>query len=67
MVSDKLVMVCACEPDRSSERKAKVTPWDAGDLQPPLRDLLNSGELKLPTAGRALVPGCGRVSTMYCL
>ncbi|CCM02748.1 uncharacterized protein FIBRA_04856 [Fibroporia radiculosa] len=38
----------------------KVTPWDAGQSQPPLRDLLASGELNLPKSGRALVPGCGR-------
>ncbi|KZT02033.1 thiol methyltransferase 1 [Laetiporus sulphureus 93-53] len=40
--------------------KEKVTPWDAGQSQPPLRELLASRELPLPKAGRALVPGCGR-------
>ncbi|GJE84636.1 S-adenosyl-L-methionine-dependent methyltransferase [Phanerochaete sordida] len=40
--------------------KAGLIPWDAGEVQPALRDLLNSGELKLPKAGRALVPGCGK-------
>ncbi|KAH9926432.1 S-adenosyl-L-methionine-dependent methyltransferase [Fomitopsis serialis] len=37
-----------------------VTPWDAGQSQPPLRDLLESDEVDLPRSGRALVPGCGR-------
>ncbi|KAH9830457.1 S-adenosyl-L-methionine-dependent methyltransferase [Rhodofomes roseus] len=37
-----------------------VTPWDAGESQPPLRDLLVSGEVDLPKSGRALVPGSGR-------
>lgn len=40
----------------------KATPWDAGDIQPPLRDLLHCGVLHLPPAGRALIPGCGKVS-----
>lgn len=44
-------------------RKVKATPWDAGEVQPPLRDLLHSGVLQLPPAGRALVPGCGKVSS----
>ncbi|KZT72612.1 S-adenosyl-L-methionine-dependent methyltransferase [Daedalea quercina L-15889] len=37
-----------------------VTPWDAGEAQPPLRSLLASGVLDLPKTGTALVPGCGR-------
>ena len=38
-----------------------VTPWDAGDVQPSLREAL--ALLALPKqAGRALVPGCGSVS-----
>ncbi|KAJ6631225.1 S-adenosyl-L-methionine-dependent methyltransferase [Mycena sp. CBHHK59/15] len=36
-----------------------ITPWDAGDIQPPLREVLTSGEVEFPTSGRALVPGCG--------
>ncbi|KDQ52464.1 hypothetical protein JAAARDRAFT_198376 [Jaapia argillacea MUCL 33604] len=40
--------------------KEQVTPWDAGQVQPPLRDLIQSGELDLPKSGKALVPGCGR-------
>jgi len=40
--------------------KIGVTPWDAGDVQPPLRDLISSNELDLPKLGRALIPGCGR-------
>ncbi|KAJ3533310.1 hypothetical protein NM688_g7303 [Phlebia brevispora] len=40
--------------------KENVTPWDGGDVQPPLRDLIVSGDISLPRSGRALVPGCGR-------
>ncbi|GJE84638.1 S-adenosyl-L-methionine-dependent methyltransferase [Phanerochaete sordida] len=40
--------------------KVDLTPWDAGQSQPPLRDLLKSGLLQLPATGRALVPGCGK-------
>ncbi|OBZ76484.1 putative thiol methyltransferase 2 [Grifola frondosa] len=40
--------------------KAKITPWDAGYAQPPLRDLIQSNVLDLPRSGRALVPGCGK-------
>ncbi|CAA7262092.1 unnamed protein product [Cyclocybe aegerita] len=36
-----------------------VTPWDAGDVQPSLREALGSSALKIPSTGRALVPGCG--------
>ncbi|KAJ6571834.1 S-adenosyl-L-methionine-dependent methyltransferase [Mycena capillaripes] len=36
-----------------------VTPWDAGEFQPPLREVTKSGEVAFPTSGRALVPGCG--------
>lgn len=43
-------------------RKEKVTPWDAGAVQPPLRDVLSSGQLLLPSSGRAFVPGCGKVT-----
>ncbi|KAG6841622.1 hypothetical protein C0991_009047 [Blastosporella zonata] len=39
--------------------QARVTPWDAGESQPPLRELVESGDLKFPRQGRALVPGCG--------
>lgn len=39
--------------------QAKITPWDGGDFQPPLRDVIESGEIAFPRAGRALVPGCG--------
>lgn len=38
-----------------------MTPWDAGTLQPPLKELIESKVLPLPTTGRALVPGCGKV------
>ncbi|KAI0050404.1 S-adenosyl-L-methionine-dependent methyltransferase [Auriscalpium vulgare] len=40
--------------------KQNVTPWDAGGSQPPLRALLESKRVPLPTAGKALVPGAGR-------
>ncbi|KAI0786354.1 S-adenosyl-L-methionine-dependent methyltransferase [Abortiporus biennis] len=40
--------------------KENLTPWDAGDVQPPLKDLIESKRIPLPTTGRALVPGCGR-------
>ncbi|KAJ7484678.1 S-adenosyl-L-methionine-dependent methyltransferase [Mycena latifolia] len=36
-----------------------LTPWDAGDTQPPLKEILDSGEVDFPTSGRAFVPGCG--------
>lgn len=41
-------------------RKESVTPWDAGRVQPPLQELLESARLDLPKSGRALVPGCGK-------
>lgn len=44
-------------------RQAEVTPWDAGDIQPPLQDLIESKEIEFPREGRALVPGCGVVRT----
>jgi len=40
--------------------KEDITPWDAGAVQPPLRDLLLSDQLDWPRKGRAFVPGCGR-------
>ncbi|KAG6831472.1 hypothetical protein H0H92_010381 [Tricholoma furcatifolium] len=36
-----------------------LTPWDAGQFQPPLRELVESSDVDLPRQGRALVPGCG--------
>jgi len=39
--------------------QAKLTPWDNGEIQPPLREVIESGEVALPRTGRALVPGCG--------
>ncbi|KAH7930247.1 S-adenosyl-L-methionine-dependent methyltransferase [Leucogyrophana mollusca] len=41
-------------------RQQNVMPWDAGEVQRPLQDLVLSGTLDLPRLGRALVPGCGR-------
>ena len=42
-------------------RKSDVTPWDVGSYQPPLKEVLDDKSIGLPTSGRALVPGCGRV------
>ncbi|KAF5380156.1 hypothetical protein D9615_006141 [Tricholomella constricta] len=39
--------------------QANVTPWDTGDVQPPLKGLIESGAIDFPQHGRALVPGCG--------
>ncbi|ELU41785.1 TPMT domain-containing protein [Rhizoctonia solani AG-1 IA] len=42
-----------------------VTPWDAGVPQPPLRQVFETNiwsDLGMIRSGRALVPGCGRVS-----
>ncbi|THV05226.1 S-adenosyl-L-methionine-dependent methyltransferase [Dendrothele bispora CBS 962.96] len=36
-----------------------LKPWDAGAIQPPLREVMESDKLELPDKGRALVPGCG--------
>ncbi|KDR76470.1 hypothetical protein GALMADRAFT_246837 [Galerina marginata CBS 339.88] len=36
-----------------------ITPWDAGDTQPSLKEAIESSGLDLPRSGRALVPGCG--------
>ncbi|KAJ7207051.1 S-adenosyl-L-methionine-dependent methyltransferase [Mycena pura] len=36
-----------------------ITPWESGDIQPPLREVTQSGEVAFPTRGRAFVPGCG--------
>ncbi|ETW84328.1 hypothetical protein HETIRDRAFT_381810 [Heterobasidion irregulare TC 32-1] len=43
--------------------KQNLTPWedpDVYDVQPALRELIDSSRLQLPTTGKALVPGCGR-------
>ncbi|KAJ3930592.1 MAG: thiol methyltransferase 1 [Lentinula lateritia] len=46
--------------------KQKVTPWDSGEIQPPLRQVVESGEIPFTKGGRALVPGCGRgYDTIY--
>jgi len=43
--------------------KVNVTPWDSGDIQPPLKELIegNVDGIVWPKTGRALVPGCGAV------
>ncbi|KAF8869993.1 S-adenosyl-L-methionine-dependent methyltransferase [Infundibulicybe gibba] len=40
--------------------RENVTPWDIGQCQPPLREVVESGEVPFPHQGRALVPGCGK-------
>ncbi|KAF8559025.1 S-adenosyl-L-methionine-dependent methyltransferase [Imleria badia] len=47
--------------------KIGLTPWDSGDAQPALRDLILSNELDLPKVGRALIPGCGRGYDATCI
>ncbi|KAJ7236165.1 S-adenosyl-L-methionine-dependent methyltransferase [Mycena rebaudengoi] len=36
-----------------------LTPWDAGEFQPALQEIIQSGEVNFPRIGRAFVPGCG--------
>ncbi|KAG5353067.1 hypothetical protein C0989_010690 [Termitomyces sp. Mn162] len=38
---------------------ANITPWATDDVQPPLREVVESGDINFPRQGRALVPGCG--------
>ncbi|KAF5385570.1 hypothetical protein D9757_006735 [Collybiopsis confluens] len=48
--------------------KNNLTLWEAGavDVQPPLRQCIESGEVAFPKQGRAMVPGCGRgFDTIY--
>ncbi|KAJ4485286.1 S-adenosyl-L-methionine-dependent methyltransferase [Lentinula aciculospora] len=46
--------------------KQKVTPWDSGEIQPPLRQVVEGGNVPFAKGGRALVPGCGRgYDTIY--
>ncbi|KAJ3485352.1 hypothetical protein NLI96_g5018 [Meripilus lineatus] len=40
--------------------EAGVTPWETGDAQLSLKDLLESGQIDFPKSGHALIPGCGR-------
>lgn len=35
-------------------------PWDSGDVQPALKELVQEKGFKLPPDGQILVPGCGR-------
>ncbi|KAF5384045.1 hypothetical protein D9757_006981 [Collybiopsis confluens] len=43
-----------------------ILPWDTGDIQPPLRQVIEGGDVSFPKGGRALVPGCGRgYDTIY--
>lgn len=41
--------------------KAGLTPWDAGEIQPSLKEVIESGSdgIQWPKQGTALVPGCG--------
>ncbi|TFY72479.1 hypothetical protein EVG20_g519 [Dentipellis fragilis] len=61
-VMKRLKAFIAERPDQGWDDAWKngVTPWDAKTVLPPLRDLIESGAVKFPTSGRALVPGCGK-------
>ncbi|KAG2003624.1 thiol methyltransferase 1 [Coprinopsis cinerea AmutBmut pab1-1] len=39
--------------------KQNVTPWDAGESQPSLIELIEESGIDFPRNGKALVPGCG--------
>ncbi|TFK16446.1 S-adenosyl-L-methionine-dependent methyltransferase [Coprinopsis marcescibilis] len=39
--------------------KQNVTPWDAGEIQPSLIEVIENSGIEFPRLGRALVPGCG--------
>ncbi|TFK86299.1 thiol methyltransferase 1 [Polyporus arcularius HHB13444] len=47
--------------------KVAATPWDAGKVQPPLKDLIDSRILDVPRGGKALVPECGRGYDAVCI
>lgn len=49
------------EVNNKPQRKKKVTPWETGDIQPALREVIESGLVDFPRQGRALIPGCGSV------
>jgi hypothetical protein len=38
-----------------------MTPWEAGEMQPPLQEAIERSGLEFTRNGRALVPGCGSV------
>ncbi|KAG2146315.1 S-adenosyl-L-methionine-dependent methyltransferase [Suillus clintonianus] len=43
--------------------KAQLMPWESFngmEIQPPLREVIESDRVKWPRQGQALVPGCGR-------
>ena len=42
-------------------RRQNVTPWDKGDVQPSLKEAVESSGIEFPREGRAFVPGCGSV------
>ncbi|KAJ7076112.1 S-adenosyl-L-methionine-dependent methyltransferase [Mycena belliarum] len=59
-VSEKLRAIITDDPYTWDEAwKQNLTSWDAGDIQPPLREIVQSGEIAFPKTGRAFVPGCG--------
>ena len=41
-------------------------PWDAGQIQPPLKEVIESSSngIQWPRQGAALVPGCGSVRSI---
>ncbi|KAH8106222.1 S-adenosyl-L-methionine-dependent methyltransferase [Cristinia sonorae] len=61
-IQAKVRQFVAEDPEKGWDKawQAKTTPWDFGETQPALRELIESDAVKLPTSGTALVPGCGR-------
>lgn len=48
-------------------RTMGVTPWEAGEIQPPLQEAIERSGLEFARNGRALVPGCGSVCERFIL
>jgi len=46
-------------------RTKGVTPWDYGDIQPPLKEAIEKSGIEFAKSGRALVPGCGSVRPIF--
>jgi hypothetical protein len=44
-----------------TSRTMGVTPWEAGEMQPPLQEAVERSGLEFARNGRALVPDCGSV------
>ena len=41
-------------------RASFAPPWDSGDVQPALKELILEKNFEIPKEGQILVPGCGR-------